>query len=78
MNEGFSNDSISFGLMSESTDSSDEEVGAVYWNCILRFFYLFRNERMAFPLAIHLNSSKSDEVCGFEVLCVYWIYTYSR
>ena len=29
VNEGFLDDSTSFGLMSESTDSSDEEVGTV-------------------------------------------------
>ena len=36
VNEGFSDDSTSFGSMSESTDSSDEEVGTMYCNYILR------------------------------------------
>ena len=62
VNEGFSDDSTSFGSMSESTDSSDEEVGTMYCNYILRFLYIFRNEGIAFRLAIYLNSSKSDEV----------------
>ena len=53
VNEGFSEgDSTSFGSMSESTNSSDEEVGIMYWNYILRFLYMFRNEGMAFLLAI--------------------------
>ena len=36
VNEGFSDDSTSFGSMSESTNSSDEEVGTMYCNYILR------------------------------------------
>ena len=62
VNVGFSDDSTSFGSMSESTDSSDEEVGTMYYNYILRFLCMFRNEGIAFRLAIYLNSSKSDEV----------------
>ena len=62
VNEGFSDDSTSFGSMSESTDSSDEEVGTMYYNYILRFLCMFRNEGIAFRLDIYLNSSKSDEV----------------
>ena len=62
VNEGFSDDSTSFGSMSESTDSSDEEVGTMYCNYILRFLCMFRNEGIVFRLAIYLNSSKSDEV----------------
>ena len=40
VNEGFSDDSITFGSMSESTDSSDEEVGTMYWNCIEIFVHV--------------------------------------
>ena len=67
VNEGFLDDSTSFGLMSESTDSSDEEVGTMYWNYIfiLRFLYMFRNEGMAFPLAIYLNSSNQMKLVVF-------------
>ena len=52
VNEGFSDDSTSLGSMSESTDSSDEEVGTMYWKLYIKC--TFKNEGLTFPLAIYI------------------------
>ena len=81
VNEGFSEgDSTSFGSMSESTDSSDDEVGIIriLEFYILRFLYMFRNEGMAFPLAIHLNSSNQMKYDLYVIILIVYVHIYSR